>query len=67
MKNKEKFVKSAVFRDSGWGRVFAVQGKVSVFRYTPGVDSRLFHYPEDHCGLKLKEFSLYVGPKSKIS
>ena len=28
---------------------------------------RLFHYPEDHGGVKPKELSPFVGPKSKIS
>ena len=28
---------------------------------------RPFHYPEDHGGVKPKEFSIYLGPKSKIS
>jgi hypothetical protein len=28
---------------------------------------RPFHYPEDHGGVKSKELSPFVGPKSKIS
>ena len=28
---------------------------------------RPFHYPEDHGGVKPKELSPFVGPKSKIS
>ena len=31
------------------------------------IDIRPFHYPEDHGGVKPNEFSIYVGPKSKIS
>ena len=33
----------------------------------PRVQFRPFHYPEDHGGMKSKELSQYVGPKSKIS
>ena len=28
---------------------------------------RPFHYPEDHGGVRPKELSPFVGPKSKIS
>ena len=35
--------------------------------YTYYMYVRPFHYPEDHGGVKPKELSPFVGPKSKIS
>jgi len=33
----------------------------------PLLTVRPFHYPEDHGGVKPKELSPFVGPKSEIS
>ena len=42
-------------------KVFVISDMVCTMYIRP------FHYPEDHGGMRPKEFPIYVGPKSKIS
>ena len=54
--------KTAVFSQSTFLQTIFLRKK----KFT-SENLRPFHYPEDHGGVKPKEFSAYVGPKSKIS